>query len=41
MKTIPEPDLKSAKILTPAQLNDIRFGVNTLPSKDAKNQQIG
>lgn len=26
MKTIPEPDLTSATPLTPAELNDIRFG---------------
>lgn len=31
MKKIPEPDLKSATVLTPAELNKIHFGGNHTP----------
>lgn len=31
MKKIPEPDLQSATVLTPAQMNAIHFGGNHTP----------
>lgn len=35
MKQIPEPDLRQATVLTPAQLNDIRLTADTTSMDNA------
>lgn len=41
MKKIPEPDLKNAQVLTPAEMNRIHFGGNHSPLTPEKLKDLG
>lgn len=41
MKNIPEPNLNSVVILTPAQMNKIHFGGNHTPITPEKLKELG